>query len=163
MSEVIRFEVRLNLKQKLNSILEKLGYKKNLSFKEIFKEDISKKVVTHYWSTLIKEKNLSLFTVQTSNKDVLRSVYKNYPKIKPNRAIYLTGLFILAKDGNGMRELRSILDKKADTRTWFRITKDLKEFSSKVSKNLVRDWVRQIEVELQNYKALKIKDYDNQF
>jgi len=159
LSEVLRFEVRLGKKVKMDSLLEKLGYSKHMNFEQVFKKEISQKVVTHYWETLITERNLGLFTIQNSDKDILRSVYRAMPKIKPNRAIYLTGLLLLAKDGNGMRELRSILEKKSNGRTWFRIAKDVRELSSTLPSNLVRGWVKQIDTALSTYKALKIKDY----
>lgn len=160
LSEVLRFEVRLGKKVKMDSLLEKLGYSKHMNFEQVFKKEISQKVVTHYWETLITERNLGLFTIQTGDKDILRSVYRAMPKIKPNRAIYLTGLLLLAKDGNGMRELRSILEKKSNSRTWFRISKDVRELSSSLPSNLVRGWVKQIDTALSTYKALKIKNYE---
>jgi hypothetical protein len=160
LSEVLRFEVRLGKKVKMDSLLEKLGYSKHMNFEQVFKKDISQKVVTHYWETLITERNLGLFTIQSSDKDILRSVYRSFPNIKPNRAIYLTGLLQLAKDGNGMRELRSILEKKSNNRTWFRIAKDLRELSSSLPSNLVRGWVKQIDTALLTYKPLRIKDYE---
>jgi hypothetical protein len=160
LSNVIRFEVRLNKRQKLNSLLEKIGYSKNLNFEEIFKEDISKKILLDYWNTLVKQKNLGLFTIQTSNKDILRSVYKSNPNIKPSRAIYLTGLFMLAKDGNGMLELRNILEQNSVSRTWSRIKKDLKDMSDTLPQNMIRGWIKQIDQELENYKPLNIKDYE---
>jgi hypothetical protein len=160
LSEVLRFEVRLGKKVKMDSLLEKLGYSKHMNFEQVFKKEISQKVVTHYWETLITERNLGLFTIQTGDKDILRSVYRAIPKIKPNRAIYLTGLLLLAKDGNGMRELRSILEKKSNSRTWFRIAKDVRELSSTLPSNLVRCWVKQVDTALLAYKALKIKDYE---
>lgn len=160
LSEVLRFEVRLGKKIKMDSLLEKLGYSKNMNFEELFKKEISQKVVSHYWETLITERNLGLFTIQNSDKDILRSVYKAIPNIKPNRAIYLTGLLLLAKDGNGMRELRSIIEKKSNSRTWFRIAKDVRELSSILPSNLVRGWVKQIDNALKDYKTLRIKDYE---
>lgn len=158
--EIIRFEVRLSQKVKMNSILEKVGYKKNPTFQDIFKKDIAQKVVQHYWQTIIKERNLGLFTVQSTHKDILRAVYKAEPKIKPNRAIYLTGLLLLAKDVDGMRELRSITHRKSNERTWFRIANDVRHISLKLSKNKVRDWVSIIDTELAEYKTLKIKPKD---
>ena len=160
LNEVLRFEVRLGKKVKMDSLLEKLGYSKHMNFQELFKQEISQKVVTHYWETLITERNLGLFTIQTTDKDLLRSIYRAMPKIKPNRAIYLTGLLTLAKDGNGMRELRSILEKSSNSRTWFRIAKDVRELASTLPSNLVRGWVKQIDTALLNYKPLRIKDYE---
>lgn len=160
MLEVLRFEIRLSKKQKMNMVLEDLGYNKNPSFKDIFKEEIARKVVYDYWKRLIKERSLGLFSLSLSHKDILRILYLANPKLKPKHSIYLLGLFTLAKDENGMRELRSIVSKKSHERTWYRITKDMQEASELITKNKVRDWVTQVDKKLEIYKPFKKKDYE---
>lgn len=157
MLEIIRFEIRLNHKQKMNSVLEKLGYAKNPSFKDIFNTEMAQRVVTDYWKKLIKERNLGLFSMSLSLKDILRTLYLANKKIKPNRAIYLVGLFMLGKDENGMRELRSIVAKKSHQRTWYRIAKDMQVASGLITKNKLRDWVTQIDKNLDEFKAYRHK------
>lgn len=159
LTEVLRFEIRLNQKQKLNKVLEHHGYGKNPTFKDIFKKDLSKRIVSDYWKTFIKERNLGLFLISLSLKDVLRSLYLANKKIKPKQAIYLLGLFMLAKDENGMRELRTIVAKRPPYRTWYRIARDMSLISETLSKNKVRDWVTQIDRKLEEYKALKRSDF----
>jgi hypothetical protein len=161
MLEVIRFEIRLNHKQKMNKVLEQLGYAKNPTFKDVFKTEISRKVVTEYWQTLIKERNLGLFSISLSIKDILRTLFLADKSLKPKQAIYFIGLFMLGKDNNGMRELRSIISKRSHDRTWYRIAKDMQEMSKLVTKNKVRDWVTQIDRKLEDYKPLKKSDYEN--
>ncbi len=157
MLEVIRFEVRLNHKQKMNKVLEQLGYPKNPTFKDVFSKEMAQKVVTDYWKKLIKERNLGLFSISLSLKDILRTLYLADRKIKPNRAIYLLGLFMLGKDENGMRELRSIVGKRSHQRTWYRIAKDMQEASELITKNKLRDWVTQIDKKLDEFKPYKHK------
>ncbi len=157
MIEVIRFEVRLSRKPKMNQMLEQLGYRKNPTFKDVFKEEISKKVVTHYWNKLIKERNLGLFSIALSPKDILRMLYVSNKKMKPKQAIYMIGLFMLGKDENGMRELRSIVEKTTHDRTWYRLAKDMKLASELITKNKLRDWVVQIDNSLAEFKAYKQK------
>lgn len=157
MIEVIRFEVRLNLKQKMDQVLQTLGYKKNPTFKEIFSAEISKKVISEYWQKLIKEKNLGLFSISLSLKDILRTLFLTDKNLKPKQAIYLTGLFTLGKDENGMRELRSIVSKRSLDRTWYRIVKDMQKASEFITKNKVRSWVVQIDKKLEDYKPYRNK------
>lgn len=157
MLEVIRFEVRLNHKQKMNKVLEKLGYQKNPTFKDVLNTKMAQMVAQEYWKKLIKERNLGLFSISVSLKDVLRTLYLANKKIKPNRAIYLLGLFMVGKDENGMRELRSIVSKKSHERTWYRIAKDMQIASELITKNKLRDWVTQVDKKLDDYKPLKIK------
>ncbi|MEK7095180.1 MAG: hypothetical protein AAB917_00805 [Patescibacteria group bacterium] len=157
MLEIIRFEVRLNQKQKMNKVLEQLGYQKNPTFRDVFSTEMAQKVVTDYWERLIKERNLGLFSISLSLKDILRTLYLANRKIKPNRAIYLLGLFMLGKDENGMRELRSIISRKSHERTWYRIAKDMQVASELITKNKLRDWVTQIDKSLNEFKAYKHK------
>jgi hypothetical protein len=153
-SEVLRFEIRLNRKQKLKSVLLKLGHDKEIIFNHLFDEEISKKVVMHYWKTIIKSNNLGLFTIDVSTKDLLQSVYHSRQGMKAKQAIYLTGLVLLAKDANGSRELRSIVESKKNTRSWYRISKDFREVSDAILDNNLRDWVMQVESKLHDYHPL---------
>ena len=155
--EIIRFEIRLSHKQKMNKVLEDLGYQKNPTFKEVFNTEMSKKVVNDYWKKLIKERNLGLFSLSVSIKDILRTLFLADKKLKPKQAIYLLGLFMLAKDENGMRQLRTIIAKRSHDRTWYRIAKDMQEASEIITKNKLRDWVTQLDKDLDEYKPYKQK------
>ncbi len=155
MIEVIRFEVRLSKKQKMNQVLHGLGYSKNPTFRDVFNAEMSKKVVTDYWNKLIKERNLGLFSVSLSLKDVLRTIYLADTSIKPKQAIYFVGLFMLGKDDGGMMQLRSIVTKNSHDRTWYRLVKDMRIASQLITKNKVRDWVTQIDKSLAEFKAYK--------
>ncbi len=157
MTEIIRFEVRLSQKQKMNKVLEDLGYTKNPTFQEAFSTEMSKKVVGTYWKKLIKERNLGLFSLSVSIKDILRNLFIADKTLKPKQAIYLLGLFQLAKDENGMRQLRTILTKRSHDRTWYRITKDMRQASELITKNNLKDWVTQLDRKLEDYQPYRNK------
>ena len=161
-TEIIRFEIRLSQKQKMNKVLEQLGYTKNPTFKDVFNTELSKKVVNEYWKKLIKERNLGSFSISISLKDILRTLYLSNKKIKPKHAIYLVGLFMLGKDENGMRELRSIVAKsKTNERSWYRIAKNMQIISEIITKNKLRNWVTQIDKALEDYKPYKTNKDEN--
>jgi hypothetical protein len=141
----------------LNKLLETLGYQKNPIFREVFNTEMSKRVVTDYWKKLIKERNLGLFSISLSIKDILQTLFLADKKLKPKQAIYLLGLFMLARDENGMRQLRTIVSKRAKDRTWYRIAKDMQQASELITKNKLRDWVTQIDKTLEEYEPYKIK------
>jgi hypothetical protein len=153
--EIIRFEVRLSQKQKLNQLIESYGYDKNPTFRQVFNTELSKTVVNDYWKKLIKERSLGIFSMTISNKDILQRLFLANKKLKPKQAIYLLGLFILAKDENGMRQLRTIVAKRSHDRTWYRIAKDMQEASELITKNKLRDWVTQLDKALEDYKPYK--------
>lgn len=159
LNEVIRFEIRLNHKQKMNKVIEDLGYAKNPTFRDVFNTELSKKVVNSYWQKLIKERNLGLFSIVVSVKDILRTLFLADKKLKPKQAIYLLGLFQLARDGDGMRQLRTIISKRSHDRTWYRIAKDMQQASELITKNKLRDWVTQLDKKLADYKPYKTKNY----
>ncbi len=158
--EILRFEIRLNHKQKMNKILEDLGYSKNPTFKDVFNAEMSRKVVESYWLKLIKERNLGLFSISVSVKDILRTLFLADKKLKPKQAIYLLGLFQLAKDEDGMRQLRTIVSKRSHDRTWYRIAKDMQKASELITKNKIRNWVTQIDKKLEIYQPYKTKKYE---
>ncbi len=160
LNEVLRFEIRLNHKQKMNKVIESFGYSKNPTFKDVFSEELSKRVVNDYWQKLIKERSLGLFSVSLSIKDILRTLFLADKSLKPKQAIYLLGLFQLARDENGMRQLRTIIAKHSHDRTWYRIAKDMREASELITENKLRDWVTQIDNKLTDYKPYKVQKYE---
>ncbi len=159
--EIIRFEIRLAKKPKMNTVIEDLGYQKNPTFKDVFSTEMSQKVVTSYWKTLIKERGLGIFSITIRPKDILQTLFLADLKLKPKQAVYLLGLFTLAKDENGMRQLREIVSKRSTEETWYRIARDLRRSSELITQNKLRDWVTQIDTALEDYKPYKIKDYEN--
>jgi len=155
--EILRFEARLGNKKKIDSMLEGLGYGKGLNFRQIFREEIAKKVLWIYWEGLIKKRHLGLFSIIPSSKDIVRILFANNKKLKPKQAIYLLGLFVLAKDENGIRELRSLVSKRSHSRTWYRFTRDMRLTSEIITKSNLRDWVSQIDRKLDKFEPYKHK------
>lgn len=156
LSEIIRFEIRLSQRQKLKKVLKKFGYTDNPLFKDVFSKALSQKVVQDYWQTIIRERNLGLFSIPMGHKDILQKVFSSQTGIKPKQAIYLAGLYVIGKDENGLRELRSIVDKNSHNRTWYRISKDLEMVGDLISKNRMRSWVTQIDKNLDEYITFRL-------
>jgi hypothetical protein len=160
LKDIIRFEIRLSHKQKMNKTLKDLGYEKNPTFKDIFSSDISQRIILFYWEKTIKEKSLGLFSIPLNTKDALQETFLKNGNIKPKQAIYLIGLFVLSREGFGIRELRTILSKKSDDKTWYRTARDIKEVNDIITNGRLREWVLQIDKKLKNYKPYKVKNYD---
>lgn len=155
--EIIRFEIRLARKQKMNKVLSDLGYEKNPTFKDVFSTEISQKVVQSYWENIVKEKNKGLLSVSLSLKDILQVIFLVDKNIKPKQAIYFLGLYMLAKDDDGMRQLRTIVTKRMHERTWYRMASDMRYASELITKNNLRDWVKQIDNSLDEFKTYRVK------
>ena len=154
--EIVRFEVRLSQKRKMNAVFNDLGFAQNPTFQEVFSEEKSTKVTTHYWDTMIEGNSMLLFAHALSSKDLLRQVILTHKGIKPNHALYLMGLIIAGRDGNGMRELRGIFGKKMNNRTWYRLVADLRGVATDLGAIKPRDWYDQIKSAIINYQPFHI-------
>lgn len=148
--EILRFEIRLWNKTKINSLFSSLGYGKNPTFRDVFNQEISKRVVKKYWEDYMKWVSLWVLSTRSPPKDLLRNFL--YNSKSPKEAIYLTGLMLLSRDGDGIRELRSIIEKSAVDRTWYRLSSDLKKANTITSDiEQPRSWVNQIDNKLNSY------------
>lgn len=139
----------------MNSVLVDLGYLKNPSFQDVFNTKLSQKVVAGYWTKLIKDRNIGLFSIDITIKDKLQTLFLADKELKPKQAIYLLGLFEVARDRNGMRELRTIVSKRSHDRTWYRLAKDMQTAGELITKNKLRNWVTQIDNALAEYEPYK--------
>ena len=155
--EVLRFEVRLCQKQKLNSILRKVGFKKDPTFEDIFDSELWKSVLKLYWEQMIKDENLFLFSNKVEPKELLEDLLKKYPNSKAKEYIFLVGLDALCKSSGGIRDLRSILEAKVSQRSWYRITDGIKKLGKTVKRRMISGWVRQIDDSLNEFKSYRIK------
>jgi len=155
--EVLRIEARLSKKRKMNSLFKQLGFGENPTFKDVFSEEKSKKVLLYYWNTMIEKNSLLLFAHSLTAKDLLRQILIARQTAKSRTALYLTGLLLLAREGNGLRELRAILSKRSTDRTWHRIYADLNETTEQLNRLRPREWFDQIKYTLEHYKPFNIK------
>jgi hypothetical protein len=153
--EILRMEVRLSQKQKLNSLFKNLGFKTDPTFKDVFSSKISKVVLLHYWDTMVAENSVALFAYSLTTKDLFKQVLIARKSAKSKTAIYLTGLLLLAREGSGLRELRAMLAKRTNDRTWYRLTADLKEITADLSKLRPREWYDQIKQEFKRYRPFR--------
>ncbi len=153
--EVLRFEVRLSKKQKLNQVFAKLGYGTHPTFRQVFMLEKSLAVMGDYWQSMIKGSATALFAYSLTAKDLLKQILIADNTLKPKQALYLTGLLQTGKEGNGLREARTILVKYGNDRTWYRIMDDYKAISERLSILRPRDWLEQISNQLTNYKAFQ--------
>lgn len=148
--EILRMEIRLWNKTKINSILSRLGYQKNPSFRDVFNNRMSQAIVSRYWNEHMKNVSLWVLSTQSPPKELLRAFLQNQKTTK--EAIYLVGLTLLSRDGDWLRELRAIIEKLAHNRTWYRIISDLKSIAPILTEiERPRSWVEQIDRKLQAY------------
>ncbi|MFA5030258.1 MAG: hypothetical protein WC495_01570 [Patescibacteria group bacterium] len=156
--EILRIEVRLSQKQKINALFDKLGFEKNPTFQEVFSETKSKAVLQHYWDTMVDGHIPLLFTHSLTTKETLKQILLAQPNIKPKEALYRAGLVWASREGNGMRELRSMLTKRANDRTWYRLVVDAKATGVALSELQPREWCNQIKLSIADYRPYRVKN-----
>ena len=121
--EILRMEVRLNKRQKIRQLFNKLGIKTELTFKKLFKPAISKKILLHYLDELESKRPL-LLDYKTSNyKALLADLIFNNPDLGPKRVLQMYGLKH-ALDCMNPRELREMFSTYS-ARSWYRLMGDV--------------------------------------
>jgi hypothetical protein len=154
--EVLRMEVRLTDRQKMNSVLKKLGFGINPTFSDIFRNDVCQKILLDYFQTYI-EPNLFIFDFEDSPQSILKNILRKNKTIKIDEAMKLTTLKVLCKDKDGIKGLRSIVEPRAGQRKWQRIAPKIKTLNQKIGIKSCHDYIRQIKQSLQKFKPYKPK------
>jgi len=156
--EILRFEIRLSKKVKMNEVLEKLNYSPNPSFKDVFNKDLCQKIAKLYWNDYFSD-NKFLFSTNDNPQEILQRVLVRFPKMKNATAFKLVGLYMLCKDDEGMRGLRQIIDRRRIAKTdWNFIKKELKKFEDEIFANPSWRFIKNIEKELNEFKAFRLNN-----
>jgi len=122
--EILRLEVRLSDKRKMNSILNELGYPKNPKFQDILNQTVCQKILNLYWHKMIIDKNVFLFDIHNNPQNVFSNILSHYSDIRLKKAIYLAGLSLLCKD-EGIA-LRGIMGSYGLKTAWSKLQSDIR-------------------------------------
>ena len=155
--EILRIEIRLTQRQKINGVLTRLGFAANPTFQQVFKKDVCQKIVQSYWDTIIEGENLFLFGMESNPKNLLKRILRQHPKMRAKDALYLVGLNALCTDEGGIRDLRMILEKRQSQRGWYRITDGIRLLNAGRSDRTLHDWVRQIRTALKHFDPYRMR------
>jgi hypothetical protein len=156
--EVLRFEVRLSHKRKMKTLFKKVGFEqKNYTFQEVFSEELAVKVLADYWQSKIDDNRYVLFTLNEPAEKILSRIATVRPKAKAKTLITLSGLIYLAKNtSGGLREIRKVISRRVNDRTWYRLVSDLKAISNDLRGMSELDWYTEVSEQIINYKPYKI-------
>ena len=120
--EILRMEVRLNKRQKIKQLFNKLGIKSDLSFKSLFKAATAKKILLHYLDELESKRPPLLDYRAANDKALLADLIFNNPELGSKKIMQLFGLS-KALESINIRELRGMLSKR-NQRDWNRLMGD---------------------------------------
>jgi len=152
--EVLRIEIRLNGKRKINELLKNLGFEKNPCFRSLFENDLCKKILNYSWE-MIFNKNEFIFSLNDNPQKLLEALIVNNPEIKPIKAIKIIGLYLLAKDKDGLGGLRKIIDNRYKKHNWGFIKRYMSVLEDKIDQPIY-GFVQDIEKGLNEFHVYKI-------
>lgn len=147
--EVLRMEVRLAGRKKMNEVLTRLGYKENPTLRDIFRKDLCQAILKQYWHDMVIEQAPYLFEAISSPLRIFEAILTNQPA-KPRQAAYLTGLILLCRE-KGIRELRQTLKRHKATSYWSKALRDLKAVDIPLLKRHPHGFIKNIEEALETF------------
>lgn len=153
--EILRLEVRLSSKRKMNEQLKRLGYFPNPTFLDIFKQDICQKIVSQYWYDFFGD-NQFVFNIINSPQDILQIVLRKHPDIKVIKAINIIGLYTLCRDDEGMRGFRKIIDSYKAKSNWPTVSKYIEILNDEVFSSPTWGFVEGIKQQLRCFEPFRL-------
>ncbi len=154
--EVMRMEARLCQKPRMNSVLKQLGFGINPTFADIFKEEVCRKILLHYFETYI-EPSFFVFTLDDTPQGILRSIRRKNPRMKIGEVMKLAAFKIFCRDDGGVRGFRRIVEETASKREWQRISAKLKTLNRRIPLKSCYGYIKQIKQSLQKFKPYNPK------
>lgn len=144
--EVLRMEVRLNKRQKIQQLFHTLGIQSEPTFENLFNLAISQQVLLHYLDQ-IESKRLPLVDYQpTSPKSLLADFVINNSDLGLLKIMQLYGLKH-ALDNVAPRELRAMFSKYG-SRSWYRLMAEAKAIKLPITNDpfgVIREYLAKFE------------------
>jgi len=164
--EVLKIEVRLIGKRKINEVMAKIGAKQDPVFKDIFKKDICQAILKDYWQTIVLEKNKFIFQNEKSDKqeeffDILSK--SRTRGSKPTHSLILWALQNFCYS-EGVPVCRQMFEDIFGSKSWYSITpylKEVNEISEIDFEKYKKSYVDDIEQGLADFDAIKKEQFNN--
>ncbi|MFC1626846.1 hypothetical protein ACFL1P_01430 [Patescibacteria group bacterium] len=125
--EVLRMEIRLNKRQKINQILKKINKAVEPTFYNIFNQDTAKKTLLYYLNEIEEAHPPLLIYQYDSPKKFFENLLLANPEIKPTQALELTAFRALL-DEIGVREYRQMTKRYGDY-YWYSLNNKMKKLN----------------------------------
>lgn len=157
--EILRFEVRLTNKQKLNSVLISLGYKPNPTFAEVFNKELSSKVLLYYWDFIYPKHTQFILRFEEKPDKLLPAIVHHYKsqnkKLSAKDALSILGAMTFIKE-HGLRPFRNTISSSYSERTWYRLSKILAQASEITAYRKPFGFVEDIQRELTEFSPYRV-------
>ncbi len=153
--EVLRIEVRLNSRQKMKQLFKTLKIETDLTFQDLFSQNISQQILLYYLNEMEKQRPKLLDYRASDSKALLADLIINNPALGVKRTIQLFGLKKVFDDFTP-RELRTMFGKYSD-RSWYRLFAEAQQVKLPITKSPF-DIVRK---NLTSFEPLKLVDFQD--
>lgn len=150
--EVVRMEVRLNTKQKILQILEKVGIYVEPTFYTLFSSAVSQRVLSYYLVQAEEATTLSSLEIGTPSA-LFESIRAVNPRMRTGRILEIMAGLILIQE-KGVRGFRVLM---ANNHAWYR----MKQVMDSVKRNFQPKYrgIQLLKNEIISYNPLRLKDY----
>lgn len=153
--DILRMEVRLCDKQKIKSVMARLGFSTKPTFADIFKKEVSQKILQDYFQTFI-EPSMFVFDLSHDPQAAYKRIVRAKKNIKPKTAIYLAWLWEHSKN-EGVRPLRRLLQPtEQELRNWQRISKDLKYINTLTTASRTPSFIKDTKEALRKFEPYRV-------
>jgi len=153
--QVLRMEVRLGNRTKIRQVLGRIDADIEPTFAAVFDIDISQRVLLHFWSGVRTALPLLGQTTNLRPEERFETLARDNPKTKPAMLLQLLGWQSLASSV-GMRGMRALLVRRADSRTWHRLKRKL---SSRLTNEAGFCALAQLDTALTGFQPLRMSTF----
>lgn len=154
--EVLRIEIRLNRRQKIQHIFRKINKHIEPTLYSVFSQEIAKSVLLYYVNEIETAYPPILLSHTDKSTDYFNELLVSFPKIKLHTALKLTGLKVILEE-IGVREFREI-SKRFKKDSWYGLNTQMKKYSKTDSFKPVFPFLKK---EINEFKSLKLVDYQD--
>ena len=121
--EVLRMEVRLGTKTKIKGLLKTVNIAPNLTFKELYSQSVSKKILLHYWQQFYSA--VGVISLDASKPEDHMHALMSNNKMTVHSGLKALGYLSLI-NSIGARGTKALLRPYSDDRTVQRIARGFK-------------------------------------
>lgn len=154
--EVFRIEIRLANRAKIKHILKKLNLPETMTFQSLFKQEVSKAILGHFWNETVE--CLSLATIRDSDTICVLDKVLQSKQFTFGRALALVAAMEIIRD-EGARRFFKLAEKRTSDRTLSDYKRDIKGLTKILPKNTKVKAILRISDLLNSFEKTELKNY----
>lgn len=151
--KILRYEVRLNDRKKINQVLSLIGGEQNIKLKDIFYSNICQEILIKYWNDFFGENNIS-HKAGGNPITELGIITKPINKIRIKESIYRLGLKYLLSNEDGYMGAIKTLSRQYKPSS-VKVVKQDMDLLSNILPSTHNQFMADIETELARFKPVK--------